>query len=61
MSKVQEAETLLQNIQENLDQNSASRPGKLDDSILIRLFQEKLKSKAVMNKGKFEKTYCTSF
>lgn len=61
MSKVQEAETLLQNIQENLDQNSASRPGKLDDSILIRLFQEKLKSKAVMNKGcildGFPKTY----
>jgi len=45
--KLQEAESLLQSLKENLDQNN----GRLDDNLLIRLFRDKLKSKAVINKG----------
>ena len=55
--KVQEAESLLASLKENLDQNS----GRLEDGLLIRLYRDKLKSKAVINKGcildGFPKTY----
>lgn len=55
--RVQEAEGLLSSLKESIDQNS----GRLEDSLLIRLFRDKLKSKAVINKGcildGFPKTY----
>ena len=40
--KVQEAESLLASLKENLDQNS----GRLEDGLLIRLYRDKLKSKS---------------
>jgi len=55
--RVQEAESLLQSLKESLEQNN----GRLDDALLIRLYRDKLKSKAVINKGcvidGFPKTY----
>merc|ERR1711937_238336 len=56
-TKVAEAEGLLQSIKESQEQND----GRLDDSMLIRLFRLKLKSKPVLNQGcvldGFPKTY----
>jgi len=55
--KIEEAQSLLQQIKENMEVNN----GRLDDSLLVRLYRDKITSKPALNQGVivdgFPKTY----
>ena len=45
--QIEEAQNLLQQIKENMEVND----GRLDDSLLVRLYTDKLTSKPALNQG----------
>ena len=47
--RVEEAQSLLQQIKENMEVND----GRLDDSLLVRLYRDKLTSKPALNQGQY--------
>jgi adenylate kinase len=55
--KVEDAQNLLNNIKENLEQNN----GRIDDTLLVKLYRDKITSKPALNQGVildgFPKTY----
>ena len=45
--KIEEAQSLLQQIKENMEVNN----GRIDDSLLVRLYRDKITSKPALNQG----------
>ena len=45
--KVEDAQNLLNNIKENLEQNN----GRIDDTLLVKLYRDKITSKPALNQG----------
>ena len=46
--KIEEAQSLLQQIKENMEVNN----GRIDDSLLVRLYRDKITSKPALNQGR---------